>query len=479
MTGRYPPGHGARHNGMRIDLAVPTLADTLGRAGLRDGRVRRRVSARSPLRPDQGLPDLRRPHAARRRRAALANERPGRVGRGRGARLAGRSIARERFFLWVHLFEPHAPYGDRVGSPAGRRRATTTRSPRRIAQVGRLIEALGATRASTLVAVAADHGEAFGEHGEISHSVFVYDTTLRVPLVIAGPRRPRAAVVKAAVGLVDLAPTMLGAARASPRSTRTASTWRPALAGQRPAAARALRRVVRAAARFRLEPAAGDPLAAGSSTSPRRSRSCIDLSTRCRRNAQPRRRRRGNERGAAGSGRAHLPGDAGGAEDRRSGSGGAAAGARLRLRQRRGDRRARDRIPRIAAISRRASRRSTSGELAGRRCGARSIRFWRADPANPQAHLRLGYRAARRRAVRGGRRATSARRSPGHMPGADAVSGARRLPGGGAAVRRRGRDAAASRAGRAGQSGGAGQSRHRALGRRPPARRGARRSSGR
>ena len=36
MTGRYPPGHGARHNGMRMDPAVPTLADTLSRQRFRD-----------------------------------------------------------------------------------------------------------------------------------------------------------------------------------------------------------------------------------------------------------------------------------------------------------------------------------------------------------------------------------------------------------------------------------------------------------
>ena len=49
----------------------------------------------------------------------------------------------------------------------------------------------------------------FGEHGEISHSVFVYDTTLRVPLVIVGPGIAPS-VVHGAVGLVDLAPTLLG-----------------------------------------------------------------------------------------------------------------------------------------------------------------------------------------------------------------------------------------------------------------------------
>ncbi|MET0554210.1 MAG: tetratricopeptide repeat protein, partial [Vicinamibacteria bacterium] len=53
-----------------------------------------------------------------------------------------------------------------------------------------------------------DHGEAFGEHGEESHSLFVYDVTLHVPLVLRGPgvgaRRERAAV-----GLDDLAATLL------------------------------------------------------------------------------------------------------------------------------------------------------------------------------------------------------------------------------------------------------------------------------
>ena len=37
MTGRYPPGHGARHNGMRVDAAVPSLATTLSKAGFATG----------------------------------------------------------------------------------------------------------------------------------------------------------------------------------------------------------------------------------------------------------------------------------------------------------------------------------------------------------------------------------------------------------------------------------------------------------
>ena len=116
---------------------------------------------------------------------AVANERPGHavvdeaIGWLRG-------LGTARFFLWVHLFEPHAPYG-----LPGDARPVEARYDDEIAeadrQVGRLIDALGEAARETLIVVAADHGEAFGEHGEIAHSIFVYDTTLRVPLIVAGP----------------------------------------------------------------------------------------------------------------------------------------------------------------------------------------------------------------------------------------------------------------------------------------------------
>jgi membrane-anchored protein YejM (alkaline phosphatase superfamily) len=92
-----------------------------------------------------------------------------------------------RFFLWGYLFEPHAPYGDPRIRRTCRRRRDTTRRSQADRQAGRLIAALQPVSSSTLVVAAADHGEAFGEHGEIGHSIFVHDTTLRVPLIIAGP----------------------------------------------------------------------------------------------------------------------------------------------------------------------------------------------------------------------------------------------------------------------------------------------------
>src|SRR5204862_7058847 len=78
-------------------------------------------------------------------------------------------------------------------------------------EIGRLLAALGSSRlADTVVVAAGDHGEAFGEHGEYAHSIFVYDTTLRVPFVMRVPSAASSAigrVVSEPVTLADVAPT--------------------------------------------------------------------------------------------------------------------------------------------------------------------------------------------------------------------------------------------------------------------------------
>ena len=60
----------------------------------------------------------------------------------------------------------------------------------------------------TLVVVAGDHGEGLGDHGERTHGMLLYDSTLRVPLVIAAPG-VAAATRDEAVSLADIAPTIL------------------------------------------------------------------------------------------------------------------------------------------------------------------------------------------------------------------------------------------------------------------------------
>ncbi len=209
LTGRYPPAHGARHNGMAMPEGLPTLATVLKAAGFATGAF---VSA-FPLDRRFGLArgfDAYGDRWARGPDGRPADERAGQLtvdealGWWRTARPA-------RSFLWVHLFEPHAPYGDaRSGRPVSDRYDDEIAEADR--QVGRLLDGLGADRAETLVIVAADHGEAFGEHGEIGHSLFVYDTTLHVPLIVQGVD-VSPGVVQAPVSLVDIAPTVLQATK--------------------------------------------------------------------------------------------------------------------------------------------------------------------------------------------------------------------------------------------------------------------------
>ena len=206
MTGLYPPGHGARHNGMQVDLTVPTIAESLRRAGFATAAF---VGA-FPLDRRFGLITGFQTYGDRMPRGSdgrPANERAGRevVDEATAWLQANRQ---DRFFLWVHLFEPHAPYGDaRTGRPAPVRYGDEIAEAD--SQVARLLAALGDAQATTLVALTSDHGEAFGEHGEIAHSVFVYDTTLRVPLIMTGPGVPQAGI-DTPVSLVDVAPTALG-----------------------------------------------------------------------------------------------------------------------------------------------------------------------------------------------------------------------------------------------------------------------------
>jgi arylsulfatase A-like enzyme/tetratricopeptide (TPR) repeat protein len=119
------------------------------------------------------------------------------------------------FFLWVHLYDPHDPY-----SPPEPYKTRYQAEPYdgEIAYmdsvVARLIAGLRTRNLfdSALVAVMADHGEAFGEHGENHHGIFLYDETIQVPLLLKLPGQHSAKKIASRVGLVDVAPTILQAA---------------------------------------------------------------------------------------------------------------------------------------------------------------------------------------------------------------------------------------------------------------------------
>jgi len=119
------------------------------------------------------------------------------------------------FFLWVHLYDPHDPY---TPPEPFRTRYKSNPYDGEIAYtdaiVGRLIADLRAHNVfdQSIIAVMADHGEAFGEHGESHHGIFLYDETVHVPLLIKAPGQSAVRRVETRVGLVDVAPSILDAA---------------------------------------------------------------------------------------------------------------------------------------------------------------------------------------------------------------------------------------------------------------------------
>ena len=208
LTGRYPPGHGARHNGIAMSDKAPTLATTLDAAGFATAAF---VSA-FPLDKRFGLQrgfDEYDDVTERSADGRPLNERPG-IETARRARAWLDAHRSQRFFLWLHVFDPHAPYGDPATSGT---RSLSARYDDDVAAADLatafLLEELGDRAASTLTVITSDHGEAFGEHGEIGHSVFVYDTTLRVPLAMRGPGVPEGRTLSSPVSLADVAPTAL------------------------------------------------------------------------------------------------------------------------------------------------------------------------------------------------------------------------------------------------------------------------------
>jgi arylsulfatase A-like enzyme/Flp pilus assembly protein TadD len=121
-------------------------------------------------------------------------------------------IARQAtpFLAWVHLYDPHAPYDP---PPPFREPYTGHLYDGEVAYAdacaGRLIAAAEA-RGPVAIVVVGDHGEALGDHRELTHGFFVYQSTLRVPLILAGPGIGRGERRRGPAQTVDVTPTLLG-----------------------------------------------------------------------------------------------------------------------------------------------------------------------------------------------------------------------------------------------------------------------------
>jgi arylsulfatase A-like enzyme len=228
LTGLVPPAHGVRNNGFRLDETVVTLAEILTDAGYRTGAFVGASALDARFGLAQGF------HEYDDRYDAAPPGSPPTAFR-RGARpaasvLAAASawIARERepWFAWTHLRDPLASQASASGSyDEGVASAD--------AALGAFLSspAHQTALARTFIIITADHGESLGEHGERTHGVFAYDSTLRVPLLIAGPGVPQRNVTTLLASHVTIAPTILELVGVTGRAFDGLSL-RPAMSGE-------------------------------------------------------------------------------------------------------------------------------------------------------------------------------------------------------------------------------------------------------
>ncbi len=137
------------------------------------------------------------------------------------------------FFLFLHYFDPHAPYQQHLqyrfttpvspvepaGSWAERTDYLENSLDRYDSEIACVDDAIGevidtlkelGVYEKTFLVITSDHGEGFGEHGEVTHSYLIYQSTLRVPLIMKPPGPAAGKRVESLAGIIDVVPTVLG-----------------------------------------------------------------------------------------------------------------------------------------------------------------------------------------------------------------------------------------------------------------------------
>jgi arylsulfatase A-like enzyme/Flp pilus assembly protein TadD len=218
LSGLYPTSHGTRFNGIfRLPDKVETIAETLKGAGYSTGAFVGAFVLDRRFGLEQGFdvyddelagedPDNPFVFAERRAEDVIAR-----------ALHFIESHKQERFFVWVHVYDPHLPHN--APAPFAERypgRAYDAEVAYTDAALGPLFDAVNDDRAAIIAT--GDHGEGLGDHGESSHTLFVYDSTTKVPLIVKARGVPAGSRVERQVRSVDIAPTILELAGLSPRA---------------------------------------------------------------------------------------------------------------------------------------------------------------------------------------------------------------------------------------------------------------------
>ena len=240
LTGRYPFDHGVRDNtGYRVPDSVETLAEVAKRAGLATGAFVGAFPLDRRFGLNQGFDVYDDVGGLGKAEADFSmSERSAETVVAAARKWIGEQSAAGRpWFAWVHVFDPHAGYAP---PPPFNRQYADNLYAGEVAYVDHalgplLADARGGTKPTTVV-VTSDHGEGLGEHGEATHGTFVYESTLRVPLIVAQmsngrPQGQPGTVSDFSAAHVDLFPTILDALGLTPVEGLRGESLMPLLSG--------------------------------------------------------------------------------------------------------------------------------------------------------------------------------------------------------------------------------------------------------
>lgn len=216
LTGVSPPVHGARDNALFVlGPQARLVSEALAEHGWRTGAFVGSYVLDASFGLDQGFEVYRGPRPSTDDQVSAVERRADAVVDDAVDWLSGLAPG-ERFFAWVHFYDPHKPYvplspwAERIEDPHDAEIAFCDN------QLDRLLRYLASRGLDDplLVVVTADHGEGLGEHGEETHALFLYDATLHVPLILSGSAvAGRAGTrIPGRVSTLSVAPTLLAAA---------------------------------------------------------------------------------------------------------------------------------------------------------------------------------------------------------------------------------------------------------------------------
>lgn len=208
LTGLNPYEHGVRENaGFVLDEKIETLAERLARAGYATGAFVAAFPLDKRYGLGQGFEVYDDNYGKGRATLDFKVQERGAEAVLSAAAKWWQEVTGKKRFLWVHLYDPHAPYAP--PEPF----ATEYRDAPYLGEIAATDHALARHLAplignDTSVVVTADHGEALGDHGEATHGLFAYEATLEVPLIVVAPG-VTARKEDAYARHIDIAPTIL------------------------------------------------------------------------------------------------------------------------------------------------------------------------------------------------------------------------------------------------------------------------------